>query len=305
MKKLFVQNEDGSFEELSAVAIGVGVKEIKKTLLSVSFSEYLKDYTSKKKSKYTRQNEKKYFFDLCEFFKKKNLNYCHEVLTQHVIEYKNEMLLRVAPPTVNRQFNTIKNYFNILYKQNIIYLNPCLHIKAEKTEKPKIDLWSGRDFIRVKNGSCEAVKNILYFMWYTGARSCEAVNLLWTDINYDDQIIYLRSDKNSGVARTFPLTTRVDRLLHKIKIRGLYVFGGGSKFTSDSLGKKVKASVLKNAINKKITAKGIRHTFCTRLIEKNIENATIQELMGHASWRTTENYKHISKKYLNRVAKYL
>lgn len=114
--------------------------------------------------------------------------------------------------------------------------------------------------------------------------------------------MYLRSEKNHEIAREVIITKRVDRLLHSIKLKGLYVFGQGSKFTSDSLGKKVRKIVLKYARNKNLNVKGIRHTFCMRAVEKGLTNAEVQMLMGHTSWRTTENYIHFKRKHLKKAA---
>lgn len=302
--KLYVKIGD-NFEELSAIGLFPDLKCFKKTPIYIEIAKYLKNITSQKKSSSTRKNEKTYFSNLYEYLIDKQVFFCDEVNELILIEYRIHLLKKVKQSTVNRQFNTIKNFFNLLLKNEVITKNPCINLRHGKVEKPRIDLWSGRDFVRVRNNCDEGVKDILNFIWYTGARSCEAVNLTWADINYDEGVLFLRSEKNNQVAREVIITKRVDRLLHNMKMSGIFVFGNGSKFTSDSLGKKVRKIVQLYAENKNLNVKGIRHTFCMRAVEKGLTNRDIQLLMGHASWRTTENYTHFKRKHLKKAAESL
>lgn len=298
--QLFVKI-NGEYKELSAVAIGSQLGPLFKTYIYVSIGCYIKECSSKK-SRCTRTNEKKYFTDLYEFLKSQNVYYMDEITKEVIFKYKCQLLKKVAPATVNRQFNTIKNFFNIFTKRMQIASNPCIEIKHEKTEKPKINLWTVEDFEAVKNQLDQHSAKILDFMWHSGARNIEAVDLTWADIDYSLNNIKLRSRKNADHFRFFPMSDSISKILHTIDMKGPYVFGGGSKFTSDSLGKKVKKAVLACANNKSITVYGIRHTFCRDLLAKGLSRPVIQELMGHKDWRTTENYAHWDIEFLKKAA---
>ena len=283
---------DGEEREVGTLSKGI-VKPIKRVKIEVAIQEYLESSTVKK-SKCTRTNEKRYFKDLNDFLTSENLIKIDEVTAIHINKYKAEMLKRVSPATVNRQFNTLKNFFNTLIKKQMIFENPCREITHEKTKPTKKTLWTREDLDLIKSLIEPPAANILEFIWLTGARNIEALNLKWTDIDHDNSLIIFKSQKNAKHFREFPISNKTSKLLHSLPLTGLYVFGG---YTSDSLGKKVRIAV--ETTNKKsLTIYGLRHTFCKDLLKSGMSRPLVQKLMGHADWRTTENYAHWEDDFL-------
>jgi integrase/recombinase XerD len=293
-------------QKIAAVIAELQFSTIKRTFLFAAIGFYVQNYSSFK-SKCTKTNENTYFSNFYVFLCSRGIYFCDEVTLDHMVEYKNQLLKNnLSASTVNRQFRTFRHFFNTLVKSQKIYRSPCQYLEPEKEQKPIIELWTGRDFIKARKGVSHSTAQLMTFLWMSGARSCEAVNLMWTDIDWNRAVIYLRTGKTGQKIREIEITKRIDKLLHTMTMTGVYVFSkDGKKYTSDSLGKEVKTSILSFCKNKKLDVKSIRHTYCTRGIERGLSNKTVQSLMGHSSWRTTEKYSHLSKKFLKQSAECL
>jgi site-specific recombinase XerD len=53
-----------------------------------------------------------------------------------------------------------------------------------------------------------------------------------------------------------------------------------------------------SGLHKKVTAKTLRHSYATHLIEQGTSTRVVQVLLGHSSVHTTETYTHVSPKTL-------
>lgn len=134
----------------------------------------------------------------------------------------------------------------------------------------------------------------------TGCRKMELLNLRARAVDLTRGAIAV--DGKTG-ARTIPLTPR-----------SLAIVSERAKGRADHLRIwSVSRSALKEHFDKALRVAGVRHftihdlrhTFCTRLSERNVSPFLIQKLAGHKSITTTQRYTHVSTQSLQEAIRAL
>lgn len=296
-KKLFIQHNNGKYEEIDGFLALNSLKEIKKTPISEAINKYIENCTSNKCKK-NQNSEKLYFDKLSIFANMHGLKFIDEFSSKYVDQFESILLKKMKVSSVNRRFNTFKNFFAKCLEWELIYKNPCEGKKKRREEKNHRSAWT-HDIFKMFIKECSGNhKNIFTFLWLTGCRPMELKNLKWTDIDYDEKNITLRCGKNSNVSRKFPLTKELDKFLHKIKMDSVYVFTENKKqVNNDALYHYCKKRLKPLGLNK-YTVYGIRHGFGTKLAKQGISAFYIAQLMGHSKIDTTRQYIQDDKNQL-------
>jgi site-specific recombinase XerD len=100
-------------------------------------------------------------------------------------------------------------------------------------------------------------------------------------------------------SRGLPNVFSVDEYSRAYKPRD-YLFEGqtGRRYSSESVYRVFKDTLLKAGIHKDVGVHSLRHSYATHLHESGLDIRYIQELLGHKSTRTTEIYTHVSRRNL-------
>jgi integrase/recombinase XerD len=141
-----------------------------------------------------------------------------------------------------------------------------------------------------------------------GLRVSEVVRLRLVDLDGDRGLLRIRSGK--GRKDRYTLLSRIAleaverHLLFQDRPSGPWLFPGerqGRHLGTRSVQKMVSRAGVRAGIRKRVTPHTLRHSFATHLLEGGTDLRYIQELLGHASSRTTEIYTHVSNRDLSRI----
>ena len=138
------------------------------------------------------------------------------------------------------------------------------------------------------------------FLRLTGARTCEAAKLKWTDLDLENAVIIMTKHKTSRTQRqpkprVIPLVPEIVELLISIRARqapGEFVFYNhrGTRWNRCNLSLRMQRARAVAGIPEDAKLYGLRHRFGTLAIVNGVDIKTLAELMGHSSVRMTEHY---------------
>jgi site-specific recombinase XerD len=146
---------------------------------------------------------------------------------------------------------------------------------------------------------------ILMLIYSAGLRLGEVLNLRLPDIQPESHRIFIRDGKGKKDRCTI-LSEKVFAKLSEYF--DLYkpvewVFEGEhfGQYSARSVQKIFTRAKQLSKINPYATVHTLRHSFATHLLEKGVDLRYIQDLLGHASSKTTEIYTHITRKGMDKI----
>ena len=139
---------------------------------------------------------------------------------------------------------------------------------------------------------------LLQFLWNTGARISETINIKICDIDFKNNYIIMQNKIFKGQQETLLLTDETKEIIEKIislkRSKNDKLFSWSSKATPIKILEKVESK-----LEIKIRGRGFhgfRRGFADRLFESGFDMPEIQEAMRHRTINTTlEHYKSFNK----------
>jgi integrase len=137
----------------------------------------------------------------------------------------------------------------------------------------------------------------------TGLRRTEAQQLRWSQVDLKRKVLNVVSSAEartkSGRWRQVPLSDGAIETLKLLKVRGGdFVL---PRITAESLSRAFLQDVARLGLRGSLH--GLRHTYAAHLVMAGVPLRTVQVLMGHASFRTTERYAHLGADHLRDKAR--
>ncbi len=153
---------------------------------------------------------------------------------------------------------------------------------------------------------------ILETMYATGGRASEVVKLRLEDTYLDSgfckcfgkgskQRIVPLGRMAINALRAYLEGLRPRLTLHTPDAPWVFVSRGGRGLTRVMLWVLVKKYVRRAGLNAKASPHTLRHSFATHLLAGGADLRTVQELLGHANIRTTQQYTHVDRERLRAI----
>lgn len=204
--------------------------------------------------------------------------------------------------TVNLHRAAIVDFYKNVIKRNI----SLTEIPNMRNSKNLPNVYSKNEIEKII-GSLENEKHklLLSICYGCGLRVSEIVRLEYNDIDFDRHLIRIIQGKGRK-DRIVMLGTNLSEAIKRSKINNdkKFIFPGQNGVCHIS--KRTASKIYEQAYARgKIIKKGgihtLRHSFATHLLENGTDLRFIQELLGHASSKTTEIYTHVSNKSISKI----
>lgn len=238
-----------------------------------------------------------YSFFVEKFIKKSNKS-VEELNQDDVKNYLASMFDDKSKNTIMLAAAALKFFFTEILKKEFG------DIKMPKKEKRLPEVLTKEEVSKLLNAAkTKKSRLILSLLYSSGLRVSELVNLKPSDINFNENIGWVRAGKGSK-DRMFTLSpslcSEINNYLKK-KENTKYLFSSDEPLTTRNVQKIVKNLRNMAEIQKKVTPHTLRHSFATHLLESGTDIRMIQTLLGHSSLNTTQIYTHISSDQIKKI----
>ena len=219
--------------------------------------------------------------------------------------------------STQRMIASLKGFHKYLFLESQIEIDPAVNIESLNLtlSLPKtLEIDQVLKLLdNIKPSTSENIRNrlIFEFLYGTGVRISELVNIDLSDIDLDNKIIKIRFGKGSK-QRLVPLgkalekiiesyLTRVrNSLIKDTKEQSLLLNNQGKRLSRQSIWSIVHKIAQENELSD-LTPHTLRHAFATHLLEGGADVRVVQELLGHSSVNTTQIYTHVTVEKLKEV----
>ncbi len=183
-------------------------------------------------------------------------------------------------------------------------LNKTIKVASLKVERPLPVALSKEEVKKLfACADTEKSKLIMLFLYSSGLRVSELVNLKRADLDFIEKLGWVRKGKGKK-DRAFQLSEKIIEELTRYYERTPnfnFIFSAESPLTPRNIQKIIKNTAKKAGINKKVTPHTLRHSFATHLLENGTDIRYIQALLGHENLNTTQIYTHVSTESLKKI----
>ncbi len=224
--------------------------------------------------------------------------------------YQKQMKNKGTHVTFNRVHSTLSHMYTIARKMKLVDGNPIADTNELKwKEEYRIRYLTLEETAALIKACPNHLRPMVLTALHTGMRKGEILGLrLGEHVDLDSLNISLKAEETKGGKdRHIPINKTLLSVLKQVamgKEAGDYIFSkpDGSPFVDV---KRAFGSALKKAQINGATFHTLRHTFASHLVMAGVDLYTVGDLLGHADYKQTQKYAHLSPDHRGRAVYFL
>jgi integrase len=247
-----------------------------------------------------KDDQYKLISDILPAFGNRLLN---EITSKEIQGYLVKIKTRSSGTNSNRHRSLWSKLFSIAILWSVIDgTNPCAKIPKYPESSGRLRYLDHSEIRRLLytldayKGNVSAL--LLKFLLFTGMRLGETKMLKWEDLGADGTIHICMENAKSKKSRYVQLNSMALTVLEdlkKVRLPGNpFIFPGKNPGSYLTTPKKFYNAVKKKVKIEDVCIHTLRHTFATLSISAGTDLYVVQSQLGHASYKTTQRYAHIS-----------
>ena len=256
------------------------------------------------------------------------VQYCIEMIGAFNINTVDTKILRgwivslmeqdLSARSVNRKVTTVKSFFKYLMKEQIVDINPTMHLTLPKVRKKLPNFVEENNLHHLlddgffeNNFTGIRDKLIITLLYGTGIRLAELLKLREIDFNKNEYSIKVLGKRNKE--RIIPYPKSINKLLELyVQVRNetvgslterLLVTENGKPVYEKLIYRVVKNNLGKVTLLEKKSPHVLRHTYATHLLNNGADLNAVKELLGHSNLAATQVYTHTTFERLHEIYK--
>lgn len=246
-------------------------------------------FVSNKKSMQTKINA------MLSFFGEDKL--ISTITTIDIDEYSSMLSNKYKAGTVNLYLNGLSAVLRTAYDREIIKKMPKIpHVKNRAKRIRFLSDVEERKILDFFNDDVEMYDAVIVLI-DTGIRKGELFKMTINDIDLKNNIISLWETKN-GISRSIPMTERVRNIIEK-RLNNSKLFNI-QEGTFTRRWEKMRY-LCGFGLDKNFVPHILRHTCCSRLVQRGAELIKVSKWMGHSNISSTMIYAHLAPNSLSDI----
>lgn len=218
-----------------------------------------------------------------------------------------------AASSISRMISSLRKFYQWLARKNIQKLNPMIEIDAPQKEfrqpvvlvKSEVALLLNQP--NLKNSLGLRDRALLETLYATGMKVSEAINLKFSDIYADLQLLKISSDETKE--RLIPISINALKWLKEYQDKAYelllkagmedYIFlnNRGKPLTRQAVWQIIKRYAVKAQLDKEITPHTLRQSFAMQMLENGADFRVVQEILGRSN-NLNGMYGNLSQKQI-------